>query len=261
MRDLRLTLVQPNTHWQTPLTNHRLLEGMIEKSGKESDLIVLPEMFTTGFTMDASSNSEEMNGATHAWLIEMANKYSSHICGSIIIQNKGKFFNRLLWVSPDGEHQSYDKRHLFRMANEQKYYSSGDKKLIIQIDQWRICPLICYDLRFPVWSRNRDDYDLLIYVANWPAPRQSAWRSLLPARAVENLCYSVGVNRVGTDGNKVEYLGDSMVADYFGNIVLDANNKEGVFNTKISLEKLRLYREKFPAWKDADNFTLLNTAN
>ena len=261
MQDLKLTLVQPDMHWQDPTANYRLLDNMLALDGHEADLIVLPEMFTTGFTMDAANNFEDTAGPTTAWLIEMAEKYQAHICGSLIVRDAGQYFNRLLWVAPDGSSHSYDKRHLFRMANEQNHYAAGNDKLVVEIGNWRICPLICYDLRFPVWSRNRNDYDLLIYVANWPAPRQSAWRTLLPARAVENLCYTAGVNRVGTDGNDVNYAGDSILADYLGNLAIDAGDHAGTYNATISLEKLQRYRNKFPAWKDADDFTLADTTD
>ncbi len=256
MRDLTLSLLQADLRWQNPTANHQLCERMLAEQSEESDLVILPEMFTTGFTMEAEKHFEEPKGPTLDWLREVAAGHRVSICGSLIIREGAQYFNRLVWVTPEGSIAHYDKRHLFRMANEQEHYTAGTKRLIVELGDWRICPLICYDLRFPVWSRNLNDYDLLIYVANWPAPRRSAWRTLIPARAVENLCYAVGVNRVGTDGNNVAYQGDSMVADYLGHLQLDARDTAGTFRTTLNLDKLNRYREKFPAWKDADNFTL-----
>jgi omega-amidase len=261
MRDLKLTLVQPDMRWQNPAANYQLFDTMLADGGHAADLIILPEMFTTGFTMNAAEHAEDPDGPSTTWLKEMADKYQAHICGSLIVRDANRYFNRLIWADPDGIIQSYDKRHLFRMADEQDHYAAGNERLIVNIGEWRICPLVCYDLRFPVWSRNHNDYDLLLYVANWPAPRRSAWRTLLPARAVENLCYAAGVNRVGTDGNDVNYAGDSMVADYLGALSVDAENNAGTFSTTLSLDKLERYRHKFPAWKDADNFTLVDSSD
>jgi predicted amidohydrolase len=189
----------------------------------------------------------------------MALKHDVALCGSIVIRDDDRYYNRLLWVTPDGEVQHYDKRHLFHMAGEHEKYSPGKERIIVQLGDWRICPMICYDLRFPVWSRGINEYDLLLYVANWPASRRSAWRTLLPARAVENLCYCAGVNRIGTDGNDVAYSGDSLVSDYYGNLVADAGDRAIALKATLSLEKLEDYREKFPVWKDADNFKIVDT--
>ncbi len=229
---------------------------LIMQQSENSDLILLPEMFATGFTMEAAANSESDDGASAIWLQEMAAKYDVTLCGSVVINEKDRYYNRLFWATPDGKLQHYDKRHLFRMAGEHNKYAAGKKRLIVRLGDWRICPLVCYDLRFPVWSRGINEYDLLLYVANWPAARRSAWRTLLPARAVENLCYSAGVNRIGADGNDVTYAGDSMVTDYLGNLLGDAADKATALRVSLSLDKLERYRKKFPVWKDADQFQI-----
>jgi predicted amidohydrolase len=208
--------------------------------------------------MEAAANSEPGDGESAHWLQNMAAKHEVCLCGSVVIREDDRYYNRLFWASPDGQLQHYDKRHLFRMAGEHLKYAAGQERLIVTLGEWRICPLVCYDLRFPVWSRNLNDYDLLLYVANWPAPRRSAWTTLLPARAVENLCYCAGVNRTGKDGNDVQYSGDSMVADYLGNIVHDAGDQQGALSATLSMEKLVRYRKKFAAWKDADKFQILD---
>jgi omega-amidase len=256
VQDLNLTLIQTELHWQDPAANRAMFAEQIAAQAAASDLILLPEMFATGFTLNAEANSEQDDGDSARWLQEMATNHKVTLCGSIVINDGGQYYNRLLWVNPDGKVQHYDKRHLFRMAGEDKKYAAGSERLIVQLGDWRICPLICYDLRFPVWSRGINEYDLLLYVANWPAPRRSAWRTLLPARAVENLCYSAGVNRIGVDGNNVPYAGDSMVTDYLGNIQGDAEDRQEALNMTLSLDKLNAYRDKFPAWKDADSYTL-----
>jgi omega-amidase len=258
MSDLNLTLLQSDLHWQNPDANRAMFAEQIGGHAADSDLILLPEMFATGFTMEAAANSEPGDGESAIWLQEMAARHDVSLCGSVVIRDDGKYYNRLFWATPDGQLQHYDKRHLFRMAGEHQKYSAGKERLIVTLGEWRICPLVCYDLRFPVWSRNLDDYDLLLYVANWPAPRRSAWRTLLPARAVENLCYCAGVNRIGKDGNDVQYSGDSMVADHLGVILGDGGDEETALNATLSLDKLKRYRDKFPAWQDADQFRLID---
>lgn len=258
MSDLRLTLLQSELHWQNADANRSMFADLIAHEANGSDLIMLPEMFATGFTLEAADNSEPDDGASAEWLKQQASDHDVHLCGSVVISEDGNYYNRLFWAAPDGPLQHYDKRHLFRMAGEHNKYSAGKERLIVQLGDWRICPLVCYDLRFPVWSRNLNDYDLLLYVANWPAPRRSAWRTLLPARAVENLCYCAGVNRIGKDGNDIEYAGDSLVADYLGNIMADAADEPRALSVTLSMDKLNSYREKFPAWKDADSFEILD---
>ena len=262
MRDLTVTLLQTELHWQDPAANRAMFAALIAEQAAKTNLIVLPEMFTTGFTMDASANSEPTDGPTTAWLQQMATKHNVAICGSLIVNEatngKQHFYNRLLWAAADGSMQSYDKRHLFRMADEDQHYTAGTERLIVELNGWRICPLICYDLRFPVWSRGSNQFDLLLYVANWPAPRQSAWDALLPARAVENLCYAAGVNRVGTDGNDVSYNGGSVIVDYLANIS-SLDDKAGALQSTLDGSKLERYRDKFPAWKDAETFKITGT--
>jgi len=256
VRDLRLTLLQTELHWQDAPANRDKFAGLIAEHAADSDLIMLPEMFATGFTMEAAQNSEPGDGESAHWMRDMAQTHDVYLTGSAVILENDRYFNRLFWASPDGDMRHYDKRHLFRMAGEHKKYSAGNERIIVRLGDWRICPLVCYDLRFPVWSRGVNDYDLLLYVANWPASRQSAWRTLLPARAVENLSYCAGINRIGKDGNNIAYEGDSLVSDYLGNLLGDAENKDTALKVTLSLDKLESYRDKFPAWKDADRFEI-----
>ena len=253
---LRVTLVQPEIAWQEPARNRRMLAGHFRGLFGHTDLIVLPEMFTTGFSMDAPALAEEMDGPTVGWLREEAVSLACAITGSLIVREDGRYYNRLVWASPDGTILHYDKRHLFRMAAEHEHYSAGSRRLIVEYKGWRICPLVCYDLRFPVWSRSRDDTDLLVYVANWPAPRRDAWRALLPARAIENLCYCVGVNRVGTDGREVAYAGDSVALDYLGQPLFVETDEPFVRTVALSRDALDRHRESFPAHMDADDFDI-----
>ena len=256
MRNLNLTLLQIDLRWQDPDANRQAIEQQISAVAGSSDLVVLPETFTTGYTMEAAAMAETHDGKTSTWLRELATEHHTDICGSVIIVDGNRYFNRLLWAGSDGQMQSYDKRHLFRTGGEHDKFTPGRERLIVEIGGWRVCPMICYDLRFPVWARNRGDYDLLLYVANWPSSRRSAWETLLPARAVENLCYVAGVNRVGTDGNGVECAGGSMVADYLGHKLALADDQPTALAAELSMEKLLRYREKFMAWKDADEFVL-----
>jgi len=259
MRDLKLSLLQTPLHWHDPAANRAALELLLDAAPEDSELVVLPEMFTTGFTMDAPAQAETMQGATLRWLREQAHARRLTLTGSLVIEDRGRYFNRLIWMPPDGRAGWYDKRHLFRMAGEHEVYSSGRGRRIFQLRGWRILPLVCYDLRFPVWSRGADQFDLLLYVANWPRARRSAWTSLLPARAVENLCYALGVNRVGRDGKGIDYAGDSGAWDYLGNTLVDAGDATGVFPVTLDGAALVRYREKFPAHRDADRYALIDT--
>lgn len=259
MRDLNLTLLQTDLHWQDAAANRTMLSEQIEAAAQSARLIVLPETFSTGFTMNAAEVAEPMDGPTVSWLREQAHLHGVDICGSAVISAANAYYNRLLWATAGGDLHTYDKRHLF-MGGERDAYTPGDQRLVVTLDEWRICPLVCYDLRFPVWSRCQDDYDLLIYVANWPLARHSAWTTLLPARAVENLCYVAGVNRVGTDGNGVVTGGGSLLADYLGTVLAAADDQPQALTATLSLAQLRRYREKFPAWKDADAFVLTDDA-
>lgn len=255
MQDLTITLIQSALHWQNKAANFEKNERIFETLGK-TDLVILPEMFTTGFTMQPEQLAEDFPGESVDWMATQARRLNAVITGSIAVRESGHYYNRLIWMRPSGEYETYDKRHLFRMAGEDKHYSAGQKRLIVEYKGWRICPLVCYDLRFPVWSRNRNDYDLLIYVANWPRVRRDPWRALLPARAIENLCYVVGVNRVGEDGNGFAHSGDSMVIGPKGNSLFHSADEEISPTITLSSEALIKFRERFPAHKDADDFVI-----
>lgn len=260
--DLRVALVQTDLHWQDKTANLALLEEKIWSLKNTCDLIVLPEMFATGFSMESALLAEPMNLQVHKWMKQLAAQTGSVITGTVIISEGGNYYNRLLWVLPDGTTQHYDKRHLFRMANEDASFASGTELPIFSLKGWKICPQICYDLRFPIWARNHWNsgnaaYDLLFYVASWPAARISAWDTLLPARAIENLSYAIGVNRVGIDGNQIAYTGHSAAYDFKGERLVDLGEKDQIQVVTLSRSSLEEYRSKFPAWKDADNFTLL----
>jgi predicted amidohydrolase len=258
MQNLRISLVQTRLDWQQPESNRSRLAELMAPLAGQTDLIVLPEMFTTGFTMEPETVAEPMSGPTLTWMREQAVTLNAAICGSVVIEDNG-YRNRLLFVTPEGEIEHYDKRHLFRMANEHQYYAAGDSRRVIEYKGWRILPQVCYDLRFPVWCRNRDDYDLALFVANWPSPRRHPWRTLLLARAIENQCYVVGVNRVGEDGKGLEYSGDSLLVDFKGQALLDGPAGEPFIKTGLlSGEALQQFRHNFPAWQDADNFSIFS---
>ena len=255
--DLEIALVQTTLAWHDRAANLQHFDGLIEQ-GRGADLIVLPEMFTTGFSMDSAGQAEAENGPTSKWLRAHAERLDAVITGSVIIQAAdGTYRNRLLWAQPDGQIRHYDKRHLFRMADEHAHYTAGDEQALFEVKGWRVRPLICYDLRFPVWSRDPHTTDLLIYTANWPGARRQHWNRLLPARAIENLCYVAAVNRVGTDGKGFVYTGDSQVLDFQGETLLCAGELDGVVRATLSAADLSAYRERFPAYRDADGFALL----
>jgi predicted amidohydrolase len=263
MELLRITTVQANLVWEDKIQNFQkfddLLRGVVRGS---TDVIVLPEMFTTGFSMKPIELAEPMNDATLFWLKKKAWEVDAVVTGSFICEEDGKFFNRLIWMQPDGVYSTYDKRHRFTLAGEDKHYTEGGRKLVVEWRGWRICPLICYDLRFPIWSRNRlmdgqPEYDVLIYVANWPSPRSHHWRHLLEARAIENQAYVVGVNRVGEDAKGYEHRGDTSIIDYAGDIILRRTHTEGADQTVLSKAKLADYRKKFGFLFDQDAFEIL----
>ena len=254
--NLRVTMIQSDLAWQDPATNRRSLAAHFRGLAGHTDLIVLPEMFTTGFSMEASSLAETMAGATVAWLREESAAVGCAITGSLIVEEGGKHYNRLVWATPDGGFAHYDKRHLFRMAQEDRHYAAGDQRLVVTLKGWRVCPLVCYDLRFPVWSRNRGDYDVLLYVANWPSRRRAAWSALLRARAIENVAYVVGVNRVGKDGNGASYTGDSVALDFLGQVLGGERGGDFVETVVLDRESLATFRRDFPAHLDADDFEL-----
>lgn len=254
--DLELALVQTTLAWQDAEANHRHFADLLEQA-RGADLIVLPEMFTTGFSMNAAQLAEPEEGPAYAWLREQAARLEAVVTGSVIIEAAdGSYRNRLLWARPDGEVLHYDKRHLFRMAGEHKHYAAGEQQALFELNGWHVRPLICYDLRFPVWSRDPHDTDLLLYTANWPAVRRNAWNRLLPARAIENLCFVAAVNRVGEDGNGFPYSGDSQVLNYLGDSLLEAGDADGVFRCTLRARDLAAFRAKFPAYHDGDSFEL-----
>ncbi|WP_114783882.1 amidohydrolase [Botryobacter ruber] len=257
MKDLTVTIVQTALYWQDAEANRQLFSEKLQTVAPKTDLIVLPEMFTTGFSMEASQLAEEQEGATLAWMRQEAQKHQAVLTGSIIAREGDNYFNRLLWVRPDGSYEKYDKKHLFRMAKEHHTYTAGTAQLVVELKGWHIMPLVCYDLRFPVWSRNRDNsYDVLLYVANWPEPRRLAWQTLLQARAIENLAYVVGVNRVGKDGNNHPYSGDSAIIHPKGHKLLETSYQEGIHTLALSPQELTDFRAAFPAHLDADAFTV-----
>ncbi|MCA9734815.1 MAG: amidohydrolase [Deferribacteres bacterium] len=255
--DLKIALIQTSLHWQNAAENRKMFEDFFSRVDAGTDLVVLPEMFTTGFTMKARDCAETMQDETVPWLLENALNLQSHICGSVIIEENGAYFNRLLWATPEGDLHTYDKRHLFRMAREHLTYTAGSKRLIVDVAGWKICPFVCYDLRFPVWIRNKlQEYDLALFVANWPAKRSRYWRMLLPARAVENQAYVVGVNRVGVDGLGYPYSGDSAVISPVGDTIAEYTENSGVYTHTLSWELLHNCRRDFPVWQDADDFEI-----
>lgn len=261
-KDIKIALIQTELHWQDPLANRLMFEKWFAGMGAGPDIVVLPEMFTTGFTMQAADFAEKMSGETVRWMRDQSARMQTHICGSVIIEEAGKHYNRLLWAMPDGRLSFYDKRHLFRMADEQKTYTAGRERLIVEVAGWKICPFICYDLRFPVWIRNHDNaYDLAIFVANWPEKRSRYWKLLLEARAVENQTWVAGVNRIGKDGNGFPHCGDSSIISPAGDVVAQYTNTPGVFIHEISAQTLEDCRRTFPVWRDADTFQIQHTSD
>ena len=253
---MRVTLIQTNLHWENPTANREMFSAKFANLTGKTDLVVIPEMFTTGFSMRSKELAETMEGPTVHWMKTSAAKIGAVITGSMIIREGDNFFNRLLWATPTGKIIHYDKKHLFTLAGEQKHFSPGTERIVIDYMGWKICPLICYDLRFPVWSRNTEDYDLLLYVASWPDRRREAWQTLLKARAIENQCYTIGVNRVGEDGSDLSYAGDSTLIDFAGKSLLAVESVEGEFTAEISLSKRQDFIEKLPFLADRDQFTL-----
>ena len=256
---MKIALLQTLLSWENPSENRDLLQNKINAISQDVDLIVLPEMFTSGFTMNPKSVAETMQGATISWLKEVAKKRNCALSGSLVIEENGNYFNRLVFVFPNGDIQHYDKRHLFTLAGENKVYKAGDDKLIFEYKGYKICPLICYDLRFPVFSRNMENYDILIYVANWPKPRVNAWDILLKARAVENMTYVIGVNRIGMDANNHEYVGHSQAIDYLGNYILEPQETDEVFIIDLNKEKMLETRNKLAFLNDKDEFHICNS--
>ena len=253
---LEVALIQSDLVWENPIENRNRFQEKIDRLSPTVDLVILPEMFTTGFTMNAIDFAEKMNGETVFWMQNMARKHNIALVGSIIITEDNTFYNRLLFVHPSEKIEVYDKRHTFTLAGEDKIFSAGKKKLIVSYKGWRICPLICYDLRFPVWSRNTENYDLLIYVASWPKPRINAWNTLLKSRAIENMCYTLGVNRVGIDINDYAYTGNSAIVDSLGELLSEVNEHECVHIKTLEKNHLEKSRTKLGFLKDKDDFLI-----
>src|ERR1700730_11414094 len=283
MSSLSVTLIQPDLQWEDKLSNLKMMEERICAIKEKTEVVILPEMFSTGFSMRPERLAETMAGNTIQWMKKISREKKIILTGSLIIEEGGNYFNRLIWMMPNGQFGFYDKRHRFAYAGEDEHYAAGDKRLIASVKGWKINLQVCYDLRFPVWARQQPpaltstafgltdladstsltestdlEYDLLIYVANWPERRNRAWKTLLQARAIENQCYTIGVNRVGNDGNDIYYSGDSMIVDPLGELLYQKPGEEDVFTCMLSKEKLDEVRNKFPFWRDADAFELLN---
>jgi omega-amidase len=270
MSTLSITGIQTKLHWEDKKANLQMFEEKIFSISQQTEIVVLPEMFSTGFSMQPEKLAETMEGETLKWMKRIAAEKKIILTGSLIIKEGGHYFNRLIWMLPDGQFGYYDKRHLFVYADEDQHYTAGLKRLIASVKGWKINLLVCYDLRFPVWSRQQSipslsregmpapEYDLLIYVANWPERRNHAWKILLQARAIENQCYVLGVNRLGEDGNKIYHSGDSMVIDPLGEILYHKKDYEDIFTITLDKSHLETIRKKFPFWRDADEFRILN---
>jgi len=254
MRDLIITLIQTAPVWEDINDNLSLFNEKIHDINEKTDLIILPEMFTTGFSMNAANLAQDINGSSIKWLQVNSTLINTDIVGSIIFKSNNMYFNRLLWAKPDGRLFTYDKKHLFRFAGEEKTYSAGAENITVELKGWKIRPFICYDLRFPVWTRNiKNQYDIAVFIANWPEKRSMHWKSLLQARAIENQSYVIGVNRVGVDGNGLFYSGDSSVIDPCGKVIFQKHDEECTYTTVLSFNPLEDYRKTFPAWMDSDD--------
>jgi omega-amidase len=255
---LRVALVQQPLVWQDPAANRAHFDALLAPLAGNTDLVVLPETFTTGFSMEVERLAEEVGGPTSQWLNDKAQELRAAVTGSVMTKDGDRYYNRMYWAEPGAPLRHYDKRHLFRMASEDGHFTAGSKALCIAWRGFRICPLVCYDLRFPVFSRRRPEleYDVLVYVANWPSARRHAWRTLLKARAIENISYVIGVNRVGTDGKELSYAGDSAANDFLGEPLTELGAEAAVVNVELDRAALRAFRERFPAHLDADRFTL-----
>ena len=263
MASLLVTVIQTNLHWEDKKANLQMLEEKIGNIKDRTEVVVLPEMFSTGFSMKPEQLAETMEGETVQWMKRVAAERKIILTGSVIIKENDNYFNRLIWMLPNGQSGIYDKRHRFAFAGEDKHYTAGNKRLIASVKGWKINLQVCYDLRFPVWARQQSqsegpEYDVLIYVANWPERRSLAWKTLLQARAIENQCYVIGVNRVGNDGNKIYHSGDSMIIDPMGEVMYHKKDDEDVFTISLDKEHLKTIREKLPFLKDADHFMIHN---
>lgn len=274
MPNLITTLIQTELHWEDKQANLDMFAEKILSIKEKTHIVILPEMFSTGFSMRPEVLAETMDGNAMQWMKKIAAEKKVILTGSLVIEEQGNYFNRLIWMLPNGQYGQYDKRHRFAYAGEDKHYSAGSKRLIASVNGWKVNLQVCYDLRFPVWARqnaaqashnpqqdgtpDKLEYDLLIYVANWPERRNHAWKTLLQARAIENQCYVIGVNRVGTDGNNIYHSGNSMIIDPLGETLYHKANEQDVHTQELSMEKLEEVRHKFPFWRDADEFKILN---
>lgn len=264
MSTLTVSTIQTNLFWESKTANLNMLEDKIGELFQKTELVVLPEMFNTGFSMNAAKLAETMEGETVAWMKKISAENRIILTGSLIIEEENKYYNRLIWMMPNGEFGYYDKRHLFAYSGEDKNFSRGNKRLITSVKGWKLNMQVCYDLRFPVWARQsavKDEntfyeYDVLVYVANWPDRRSHAWKTLLCARAIENQCYVIGVNRVGNDGNEIYYSGNSLVIDPLGEVLYHMADEEDIFTITLQRERLDEVRTKFPFLKDADGFVI-----
>lgn len=255
--ELNVVGIQADLVWENPTKNLTFFEEKINMLSKNTDLVVLPEMFTTGFTMNPEKIAEKMDGNAVSWMQKMASENKIALCGSLVIEENNNYYNRMVFVHPSEEIETYDKRHSFTLAGEDKVYTSGTEKLIVTYKGWRICPLICYDLRFPIWTRNTDNYDLLIFMANWPIKRIKAWETLLKARAIENMSYVIAVNRTGEDANNYNYSGNSLVVDYFGEVMSNLQHpKEGVVKARLIKTAQDSIRKKLGFLNDKDSFKI-----
>jgi omega-amidase len=268
MSSLTVTVIQTSLYWEDKSANLLMLANKIASIADKTEIVILPEMFSTGFSMNPAKLAETMDGETVKWMRQIAANKRVILTGSIIIKEQDNYYNRLIWMLPNGEYGYYDKRHLFAYAKEDQYYTPGTKRLIASVKGWKVNLQVCYDLRFPVWARQqmhataenilRPEFDLLIYTANWPERRSHAWRTLLQARAIENQCYTVGVNRVGHDGNDIYYSGDTMVINPLGESIYHKSHNEDIFSITLQKQLLDETRLRFPFWKDADIFTIIN---
>ncbi|HET6996828.1 MAG TPA: amidohydrolase [Chitinophagaceae bacterium] len=267
MSNIVITIIQTNLHWEDKSANLKMLEEKINSIKEKTEIVILPEMFSTGFSMRPGELAETMEGESVQWMKRIAAAKKVILAGSLIISESNgqstKYYNRLIWMLPNGQYGVYDKRHRFAYAGEDEQFTAGSKRLIASVKGWKINLLICYDLRFPVWARQQSqedspEFDLLIYVANWPDRRVHAWKTLLQARAIENQCYVVGVNRTGDDGNGIHYSGESMVVDPMGEVLYTKKEAEDIFTITLDNDHLEAVRQKLPFWKDADHFKILN---
>ena len=268
MSTLTITTIQSNLFWEDKTANLQMLQKKIDSMEEKTEIVILPEMFTTGFSMRVKELAETMDGDTVEWMKMVSNKNGIVLTGSVMIEEAEKYYNRLIWMLPNGQYGYYDKRHLFAYGEEDQHYSAGNKRLIASVKGWKINLQVCYDLRFPVWARQSPlssrrgaggevEYDVLIYVANWPERRSHAWKTLLCARAIENQCYVIGVNRVGDDAKNIHYSGNSLVIDPMGQVLYHMADEEDINTITLSKEKLQEVRTKFPFLNDADDFTML----